>query len=227
MALAAAMALGAAPAAASPAANAQALPAPGATDRVLAEIWPLDTGARPVAPPHRVPRPAQPPTPSASDMEHLTDDPPLTPGGSIARDTDPRDRRVRVAGGIDRAPKGVPLLPAASGPSAQGLPSGCGVWSWTYRDDGRAKGSGLVSCTARQPVLYARTVLERRRWYGWQVLDDDESKRSGAEQVASVSRWRCTGVGSYTYASGAYGTVVAANGHTYHGAVATRNRFDC
>lgn len=228
-ALVAAMALGAVPAAAFPAAGAWALPAPGVPDPILASVWPLRAVSAVAGPraPHHPGRPAQPPAPSVSDMEHLTDDAPVTPEGRVARDVDPRDRRFGVGGGVDRAPKGVPLLPASSGPSAQGLPPGCDVWSWTYRDAGRVKGSGLVSCTSRQPVLHARTVLERRRWYGWQVLDDDESKRSGAEQVASVSRWGCAGVGDYTYASGAYGTVMAANGHVYSGAVATRNRFDC
>lgn len=231
--LVATMALSALPAAAVPATGAWPLPAPGGTDPILAGMWPLKDAPFPVsaaarrAPAYGGRRPAQPPAPSVAAMEHLTDDAPVSPGGHVARDTDPRDRRMGVEGGVDRAPKGAPLLPATSGPSIQGLPSGCGVWSWTYRDGGRAKGSGLVSCTGPQPVLHARTVLERRRWYGWQVLDDDESKRSGAEQVASVSRWRCTGVGDYTYASGAYGTVMAANGHVYNGAVATRNRFDC
>lgn len=225
--LAAAMLLGAAPAAAASTASAATEPPPGAADRILASVWPLETGARPAAEPRGGRRPAQPPAPSVAEMEHLTDDAPVSPGGHAPRDTDPRDRRMGVEGGVDRVPAGAPLLPATSGPSVQGLPSGCGVWSWTYRDGGRAKGSGLVSCTSPQPVLHAHTILERRRWYGWQVLDDDESKRSGAEQVASVSRWRCTGVGAYTYASGAYGTVMAANGHVYNGAVATRNRFDC
>lgn len=229
------MALGAVPAAAFPVANAWPLPAPGAADPIMSGVWPvrvappLVSGPAPAAPraPGRVRRPARPPAPSVSDMEHLTDDPPLSPGGKAERDADPRDRRVGIEGAVDRVPRGVPLLPAPSGPSAAGLPSGCGVWSWTYRDAGHAKGSGLVSCTGRQPALGARTVLERRRWYGWQVLDDDDSKRSGAEQVASVSRWRCSGTGDYTYASGAYGTVMAANGHMYRGAVATRNRFGC
>ena len=101
------------------------------------------------------------------------------------------------------------------------------MWGWTYRDGSYAKGSALLSCSKSQPALHVNTVLERKRWYGWQTLDTDTSKRSSASQVTSLSRWRCKGAGQYTYETAASATVLGSNGRVYQGGVATRNRFGC
>jgi hypothetical protein len=175
----------------------------------------------------RGPATGAPPAPSVFQMENLKDDAPVTAAGSAARNGDLRDRRVGVEETLDTRPRGVILRPGNDGVYAPNLPSGCGVWSWTYRDGSYAKGSGLVSCHTRQPALHVSTVLERRRWYGWQTLDTDTSRRSSAYQVSSVSRWHCTGTGTYTYATSARATVLASNGRVYEGAVGTRNRFGC
>ncbi|CAN5573968.1 hypothetical protein BH20ACT23_BH20ACT23_12100 [soil metagenome] len=96
-----------------------------------------------------------------------------------------------------------------------------------FKNEGYAKGLARTSCDGQVAYNEVYTRLYRLRAWGWQFLDDDISGCSSCSKtVNSVSRWQCTGVGTYTYA--VYGEhTVTYQGQTKKDYTRSEDRFGC
>ncbi|MCX2946761.1 hypothetical protein [Lentzea sp. NEAU-D7] len=122
------------------------------------------------------------------------------------------------------------VLTTTSAVSAAALPSGCIGMSDVYKtstDGGRANGQGIIDCEYVYARLHAETNLYRDRWNGPDFLDSDSSTGNNTDWVASISVWRCAGVGTYTYRSSAYHEARTVGGDVYTATTSDSARFSC
>lgn len=113
--------------------------------------------------------------------------------------------------------------PRVSGPTF----TDCGFVPDVFGDGTFSRGASPVNCASNKRTLHAGTTLSRKRWYGFQFLDSDESTNTNDRQVVSISRWRCRGAGTYTYYVDANGDATDFQGNVFYGEGGDKARFNC
>ena len=93
-------------------------------------------------------------------------------------------------------------------------------------DLGYAAAQVRTECRAQRTRQYASGELYRDRWYGPQFLDGAASSTKWTYgKVRAIPRWKCYGVGTYTYH--VYGYHEVSSGTLYYKYSSNSHRFGC